>query len=55
MCVVIFGVPACTHAIYNTPVFIYVMSLVISLYSYSLQATTPTESLNGSRTTIGVL
>ena len=44
MCVVIFGVTTCNHAIYNTPVFMHVMSLVISFYSYSIQATKPIES-----------
>ena len=55
MCVVIFGVTTCNHAIYNTPVFMHVMSLVISFYSYSIQATKPIESSGSRRATIGVL
>jgi len=56
MCaVVIFGVTTCIHAIYNTPVSVYLMSLATSFYSYSLYKRRRHTSRYGWRATIGVL
>jgi hypothetical protein len=55
MCAVIFGVTTCIHAIYNTPVSVYLMSLATSFYSYSLYKRRRHTSRYGWRATIGVL